>query len=85
MTFPSDRWVRQTVVEAAATPTSKILLTVQAPVAASDVDDQGWLYGAQVVSRATGSFDVVAFAVPVWGDDEADNPSGTVTLNYSVA
>lgn len=85
VTFPSERWVRQTVVDAAATATSKILLSVQAPAAASDVEDEGWMYGAQVVSRATGTFDVVAFAVPVWGDDAADNPSGTITLNYTVS
>lgn len=85
VTFPSDRWVRQTVVDAAATPSSKILVSVQTtPAFASDVEDEGWMYGAQVVSCATGSFDVVAYAVPVWGDDAADNPSGSVLLNYTV-
>lgn len=84
--FPSgDTWVRWTVTDAAATAASKIVCSVQSPAYSSDLDDPGWAYGVQVVSRSAGAFDLVAFAAPVWTADDLDEgPGTTLTVYYSL-
>jgi hypothetical protein len=87
VTFPAgETWVRQNVVDAAATAASKITLALQSPSYASDLDDPGWTYSAQVALRSAGSFDLVVTAAPVWGADHVpEGPETTVTVNYSLA
>lgn len=78
-----ETWVRKTVTDASVSGTSKIIVGVQSPAYADDAADLGWAYSAQVVLRASGSFDVVVHAVPVWGADSSpEGPGTTVTIYY---
>lgn len=76
-----DTFKRFTVTDAAVTSTSKIVGTITRPNVA-DSDDPGWTYLHTVVSRATGSFDLLV-AVFDWNDPAGvSRPNETVTFSY---
>lgn len=76
---------RVTVADATVSAASKILLTVTRPTV-TDPNDPGYLYDANVVSRGTGTFDVLLRCLDVGGlDCTLTPPSETVSLTYLVA
>jgi hypothetical protein len=78
-----DTFRRVTITDAAVSATSKIMLTVTRPTT-TDENDVGWIYIANVISRGTGTFDVIISALD-YGLSEAEiGPNETITLNYQV-
>jgi hypothetical protein len=77
---------RSTISDAAVSATSKIICTVVRPTTADDSADSGYVYDANVVRRATGSFDVLVRCTDIGGMDCTEKPPNeTLTLCYQVA
>jgi hypothetical protein len=80
-----DAVQRVTVSSGSIGTGSKIRISVTRPNVA-DVDDPGYLYIANVVSRGAESFDVVVSAVDVDGSPCWQNPPAeTVTLEWDAS
>jgi hypothetical protein len=81
----TDTGVRTTVSDAAATATSKIVLTIRQPDSVSSEDQKGYIYEANIVKQATGSFDVYVVAMSPDGDPiDEEMPSDTLTVIYQI-
>lgn len=79
-----DTMRRVTVSDGAVTATSKIICSVTRATVA-DEDDMGIFFQANVVSRGTGTFDVIVVARG-WGfSDPVGIVNETITLNYLVS
>jgi hypothetical protein len=77
---------RVTIADAAVSATSKIMCCVCRPTTADDSADRGYVYTANVVARASGTFDVLATCLNIGGLDPTENPPNeTITLYYQVA
>lgn len=75
---------RVTISNGAVTASSNILCSVQRPTV-TEANDRGYCYTATVVSRGTGTFDVLIIALDTSGLDPSDNPPNeTVTLLYLI-
>ena len=73
---------RVTIANASVTAASVIVCSVTRPTQ-TDADDEGFIYIANVVSRAAGTFDVVIACLDYGFDDPTESaPNETVTLNY---
>jgi len=80
-----DSLRRVTITDGAMTATSAIVMTITRPDT-TDANDLGWVYIANVVSRGTGTFDVLVACLD-WGTDDPGgvNPNETITLNYAIS
>lgn len=81
-----DTMRRVTVTDAAVSATSKIVGTVVRPDTTDDSADRGYIYLANVVKRAAGSFDLLLSCLG-WGFDDPTEqpPNETITYCYTVA
>ena len=76
---------RVTVTDAAVSASSVIACTVRRPDIATDADDAGYIYVANVVLIGSGSFDVVVACLDLSGlDVTANPPSETIVLTYLI-
>lgn len=75
---------RVTITDAAVGVSSKIIFSIQRPNV-TDANDVGYLYVANIVTVAAGSFDILV-ACTGWATDEMSNnpPNETVTLIYTL-
>lgn len=77
---------RVTVTDASVAATDKILVAIRRPDIATDADDGGYLYVANVVLVAAGSFDVVVSCCTRGFTDATESPpSETIQLIWSRA
>jgi len=76
---------RVTITDASVSPTSEILLNVRRPDT-DEASDRGYIYLANVVKRAAGSFDVVISSLG-WGFDDPAGvpPNETFSSNTFLA
>lgn len=83
--FSGDPVRRVTVGDPRVSAGDGVLVSVVRPNTASDADDPGWIYTANVVRVAEGEFDVLIAALG-WGlaDATAVGPNETIRLIYSV-
>lgn len=79
----TDSMQRVTITDAGVSATSKIVFSVRRTTI-TDANDPGWIYVANIVTLAAGSFDVLIAALD-W--DAAPNtfPDETVILTYTIA
>ena len=76
---------RVTITDTAIVSTSKIIVSIQRPNLATDADDGGYLYVANVVNVGTGTADVVvACCDRGFGDTTEQPPNETISLVYRV-
>ena len=73
---------RVTVTNASLGPTSKVLLCVRRPNV-TEADDNGYVYTANVVTRAAGSMDVLIVCTDPEGGFPEPPPNETVVLEYA--
>lgn len=79
-----DTFRRVTITDAAVSNTSKIIYGIRRANIALDADDPGWMYNANIIYQAAGTFDVI-FSALDYGLAEGDTgPNETITFNYTV-
>jgi hypothetical protein len=80
-----DTMRRVTVTDSKVTAGSRIVHSITRPNTTDDSQDPGYIYTANIVQIAAGSFDVL-IAVLGWGEDDCTElpPNETVALHYIV-
>lgn len=78
-----DTVQRVTIADVDVTATSKILVTIRRPDQATEADDQGYLYIANVTYIGTGVFDLLIVCTDVMLDDPV-GVNETITIFYSI-